>query len=193
MRLRRGRSMKSCGRISFHRSTTSFDFEKKRWPPMSNRNSFVVGGAADAADVNRISLDDGRRYTRFGQQIAGRQAGRARADHEHFGMRHVVCLVPLGAPLPAVGEARPMISGRTVPRSVKQTLSVGVPAVTDPRARPDLARAIVNRASSRRRYPAADAAPGSFRLQVNRGTTLDFCLAVLASGKPLHTFPRHAL
>ena len=31
--------MKSSGRISFQRSTTSFDFEKKRWPPMSKWNS----------------------------------------------------------------------------------------------------------------------------------------------------------
>ena len=27
--------MKSSGRISFQRSTTSLDLEKKRWPPMS--------------------------------------------------------------------------------------------------------------------------------------------------------------
>jgi hypothetical protein len=36
MRDRRGRSMKSFGKISCHRSTTSLALEKKRCPPMSN-------------------------------------------------------------------------------------------------------------------------------------------------------------
>ena len=37
IRLIRGRSMKSSGRISFQRSTTCFDLEKNRCPPISKR------------------------------------------------------------------------------------------------------------------------------------------------------------
>src|SRR5436305_14559448 len=35
MRLDRGRSSMSSGRISVQKSSTSLDFETKRWPPMS--------------------------------------------------------------------------------------------------------------------------------------------------------------
>jgi hypothetical protein len=42
MREERGRFSMSSGRISVQKSLTSFDFEKKRWPPMSKWKPLYV-------------------------------------------------------------------------------------------------------------------------------------------------------
>ena len=48
----------------------------------------VIGGAADAADVDRIRLDDGGRDALLGEQVGGGQPSRPGADDEDFGMTH---------------------------------------------------------------------------------------------------------
>ena len=40
----------------------------------------MLDGAADAADLMRVFLDDGDAIARLGQQVGGGEAGRAGAD-----------------------------------------------------------------------------------------------------------------
>ena len=46
------------------------------------QEALVVDGAADAADVGRILLDDVHAATGLGELVGGGEAGRACADHD---------------------------------------------------------------------------------------------------------------
>ena len=50
----------------------------------------VIRGAADAADIIGIGLDDRRRDALLGQQVGCGEPGRAGTDDEHFTMRHEI-------------------------------------------------------------------------------------------------------
>ena len=47
----------------------------------------VADGAADAADIDGVTLDDHHVAAGLGQQIAGRQARRAGADDKRLGIQ----------------------------------------------------------------------------------------------------------
>ena len=46
----------------------------------------VLDGAADAADIDRVALDDDDGARLLGQAIRGSEAGGPGTDHEHFGV-----------------------------------------------------------------------------------------------------------
>ena len=46
----------------------------------------VCDGAADAADIDRVALDDDDGARLLGQAIGGSKAGGPGTDHEHFGI-----------------------------------------------------------------------------------------------------------
>ena len=46
----------------------------------------VFDGAADAADIDRVALDDDDGARFLGQAIGGSEAGGPGTDHEHFGI-----------------------------------------------------------------------------------------------------------
>ena len=50
------------------------------------QEALVVDGAADAADIDRVALDDEDGPRLLGQAIGGGEAGGPGADHEHFGI-----------------------------------------------------------------------------------------------------------
>ena len=46
----------------------------------------VCDGAADAADIDRVALDDDDGARFLGQALGGGEAGGPGTDHEHFGI-----------------------------------------------------------------------------------------------------------
>ena len=80
--------MKSSGRISFQRSTTSLRLGEEAVAADVEQEALVAGGAADAADIGRIGLDHGDGDALLGQQIGGGQAGGSGADDEHVRVGH---------------------------------------------------------------------------------------------------------
>ena len=50
------------------------------------QEALVFDGAADAADIDRVPLDDDDGRVLLGQAIGGGEAGGPGTDHEHFGI-----------------------------------------------------------------------------------------------------------
>src|SRR5512139_1455442 len=86
MRDRRGRSMKSSGRISCQSSTTSRDLGEEAVAADVEAEAVMLDRAADAPDIMRVLLDHDDRGRLPGEAIGGGEPGRARPDDEDLGI-----------------------------------------------------------------------------------------------------------
>ena len=71
MRDSRGRSEKSSGRIAFQSATASRDFEKNRWPPISNGKPLQEAVRLISADIVLVLFDHEHAVASLGETIGG--------------------------------------------------------------------------------------------------------------------------